>query len=177
MAEMGIVFWAAQLLVDQAGASPAAAAGALAAFTVGMTVGRWLIGPISVRHSTLGLLGLGSVVLVAGWATLWTTASLPVGVLALFVMGLGSGPCYPFAMTLALTHSPLGLDASQAILMVSGGLSGSLAPFALGWLGDRVGVHGAYVAIPWIVAGELLFAAAGWLALKSSGRRARASAR
>ncbi|MDR2379531.1 MAG: hypothetical protein LBD70_08935, partial [Bifidobacteriaceae bacterium] len=167
-----IVFWAAQLLVDQTGAGAAAAAAAVTAFTVGLAVGRWLTGPMALRRSPLGLAAAGLVALLGGWATLWTAAALPVAVAALFVMGLGAGPCYPFALTLTLRHSPLGLDSSQAILMVAGGLSGALAPFALGWLGDRVGVHAAYTAIGWVVAAGLAAAAAGWLALRRARRDA-----
>jgi MFS family permease len=166
MAEMGIVFWAAQLLIDQVGASPAAAAGALTAFTAGLTAGRWLTSTIVTRLAPLSLLVAGLVTLLAGWIAVWTTTSLPVAVMALVLMGLGAGPCYPFALTLTLTHSPLSLEVSQAVLSVAGGLSGGLAPFALGWLGDRFGVHSAYTAIPWIVAAEALAAAVGWLALR-----------
>jgi MFS family permease len=172
MAEMGIVFWAAQVLVDQTGASLAAAGGALTVYVAGLALGRWAAAPISMRYSPLALLMLAFAVLIGGWAALWTASSLAVAMLGLFVMGFGAAPQYPFGLTLSLLHSPLGLERSQAVLMVATSVAGAAAPFALGWLGDRVGIHAAYAAVPIAVAVEGMVAVCGWVALN----RARASA-
>jgi predicted MFS family arabinose efflux permease len=173
MLEMGVVFWSAQLLVDQMGFSAGGAAAASMAFMVGLTSGRLVTGPVSLRHSPLALLMLGLVTIAAGWAVLWTTTDPVVAMAALVVMGMGAGPGYPFGVALTLSHSPFGLEASQSVQMVAGGAAGAVAPFAMGWLGDRVGVHAAFTVTPCLVAAELALAALGGLALRKVRLRRR----
>jgi hypothetical protein len=158
MTEMAAVFWAAQLLLDQTGVGHGAAAAAVTAFVAGLTAGRLVSGPLSVRHSPTWILIAGLAIVAAGWFAVWTTSSFPVGVAALFAMGAGTAPGFPFGNALTLRHSPLGPETSMAILLCATGIGGSLGPVALGWLGDRLSVHQAYAAIPVMVLAELVAA-------------------
>ncbi|MDR2348197.1 MAG: MFS transporter, partial [Bifidobacteriaceae bacterium] len=159
MVEIGIIFWAAQFIVDQTGASVGAAASAVTAFAVGLTLGRLAAAPLAARYPPLLLAAIGLALLGAGWVAFWTATSLAVAAAALFAMGFGAGPGYPLGLSLALRHSPLPLDTSQGAMSAIGGGTGALVPFALGWLGAEVGVHAAYTLIPCLLAIGLAAAA------------------
>jgi hypothetical protein len=173
MVELSAVFWGAQLLVDVAGATPGTAAAALTAFIAGITAGRVATARLAVRRSALGLLIVGVGLVAAGWALLWLGTSLTVGVIGLFTMGCGVGPGYPLGTHLSLRHSPRGLDSSQAMVLLATGTGGSLAPFALGWLADRVGVHTAYTVVPSLLAVQFTAIAVGAVILARRRRTLR----
>jgi MFS family permease len=166
MLEFATTFWAAQLLMARTGADASIAITCLAAFLVGLTSGRLLAAPLSLRHSPVVILALWIGVGIAGWACLWFSTSLVVMVIGLGILGFGIGPQYPFGIDFAVRHSPFSPDRSQSLLQICSNTGVGLAPFLSGWLGDLVGVHMAFLCVPVYAAIALAAIRAGTVAIR-----------
>ena len=167
--EFATTYWATGLVLERTGAGPGIAAATTAGLVAGMSVIRFVVGPLSLRVAPVMLLAVAFVVAIGGWAILWTATTPPVAIAGLFVAGLGYGAQYPLSVALLLATAPGRADATQARATLAGGLAIGVAPFALGALSDAVGTHRAFLVVP-VVA--LLGATAAVL----GGRAARRSA-
>ena len=127
---------------------PGIAAATTAGLVAGMSVIRFVVGPLSLRVAPVMLLAVAFVVAIGGWAILWTATTPPVAIVGLFVAGLGYGAQYPLSVALLLATAPGRADATQARATLAGGLAIGVAPFALGALSDAVGTHRAFLVVP-----------------------------
>ncbi len=164
--ENATTYWSTALLIARTGAGAGIAAAATAGLVAGMTAIRLIIGPMSLRVPPARLLVAGFLFTVVGWAVLWTTTSTGVALAGLVLAGLGLGVQYPLSIALLLAASPGHSDRAQGDATLWGAVSIGIAPFLLGWLSDRVGMHTAFVAVP-------LFALAGAVAATLGGRALR----
>lgn len=146
--ENATTYWATDLVRDRTGAGAGIATATTAGLVAGMTLIRFVVGPLSLRVSPARLLAAAYGVAVAGWAVLWTATSAPVALAGLFLAGLGYGAHYPLGIALLLGASGGRTDAAQARATVAGGLAIGVAPFVLGALADVVGSHTAFVVVP-----------------------------
>jgi fucose permease len=83
----------------------------------------------------------------------------------LAVAGLGVSLQYPLISARGIEMSGGQAELAGAVNMFGSGIAVGTAPFALGFLSDRVGIHTAYLLLP-----AFILAAAA--ALLVSGRRA-----
>ncbi|WP_454050387.1 MFS transporter [Cellulomonas sp. Marseille-Q8402] len=146
--ENATTYWATDLVRDRTGAGAGIATATTAGLVAGMTVIRFVVGPLSLRVSPARLLGGAFGVAIAGWAVLWTATTAPVALAGLFLAGLGYGAQYPLGIALLLGASGGATDAAQARATVGGGLAIGVAPFVLGALADAVGAHTAFLVVP-----------------------------
>jgi MFS family permease len=146
--ENATTYWATDLVRERTGAGAGIATATTAGLVAGMTLIRFVVGPLSLRVSPARLLAAAFGVAVAGWAVLWTATSAPVALAGLFLAGLGYGAHYPLGISLLLGASGGRTDAAQARATVAGGLAIGIAPFVLGALADVVGSHTAFVVVP-----------------------------
>lgn len=91
--------WGSTFLVFSHDFSPAAAAGAIVFFYLGMALGRFLSGVLSAKLSPWRLIFLGTAI-VCGAAVLLFIPDPLVAIAGLFLAGLGNGPIYPNLMYL-----------------------------------------------------------------------------
>jgi hypothetical protein len=151
--EFFFVVWGASRMLDS-GLSPAAAAGAAAAFPAGMAVGRLLVPRL-----------IGRVPLVAGGAVLALAATLlcaapvgpPLAAAALGLAGLGIAPLYPMLIDQLIRVPGLDLRRGAALGSLASGVSVMGAPILLNALASLVALRlGFLAAVPLLVAVLLL---------------------
>ncbi|NKY12456.1 MFS transporter [Cellulomonas hominis] len=159
--ENATTYWATDLVRERTGAGAGIATATTAGLVAGMTLIRFVVGPLSLRVSPARLLAAAFGVAVAGWAVLWTATSAPVALAGLFLAGLGYGAHYPLGISLLLGASGGRTDAAQARATVAGGLAIGIAPFVLGALADVVGSHTAFVVVPVVAVAGGVAALAG----------------
>ncbi|NHT19200.1 MFS transporter [Cellulomonas sp. IC4_254] len=159
--ENATTYWATDLVRDRTGAGAGIATATTAGLVAGMTLIRFVVGPLSLRVSPARLLAASFGVAVAGWAVLWTATTAPVALGGLFLAGLGYGAQYPLGIALLLGASGGATDRAQARATVAGGLAIGVAPFLLGALADAVGSHTAFLVVPALAVAGGLGAVAG----------------
>jgi MFS family permease len=162
--EFGVLYWAADLLVQGTGLTATRASGSLVAFTGGLVVGRAAMSVVAtslaasrrVLRGSLGLAALGAVGLLAA-AEPWQ------GIAALAVVGLGTAALYPVALALAVAAAGGAGGRASSLLSVAVGLAALVAPVLLAAGADRVGMGVAFLGVP-------LAALLGLLAAVRAGR-------
>jgi fucose permease len=150
--EVSINLWAADLLRDRSGLSPADAAGAVAAIVGGMFLGRLAGGRLALRLPATRLLLAALAVSVAGFAVFWLATVAALAVVGLIVCGIGNGLHFPLGISLALRHSAGQPDLATARGAYAMAIAYGVAPFALGGFADRVGVRWAFLLVPLLLA-------------------------
>lgn len=146
--ENATTYWATDLVRERTDAGAGIATATTAGLVAGMTVIRFVVGPLSLRISPARLLAIAFGVAIGGWAVLWTATTAPVALIGLFLAGLGYGAHYPLGVALLLGASGGATDRAQAQATVVGGLAIGIAPFVLGALADAVGAHTAFLIVP-----------------------------
>lgn len=146
--------WGATFLVNAKGLTVDAAAACITFYYIGMTLGRFLSGLLTVRWTPWRVIGIGQIAVAAAVILLLLPLPGIVATVALFLIGLGNGPLYPNMMY--LTPKNFGVAASQAVVgtQVSAAYVGILIlPAGFSLLVQWVGVE----TMPFVLA--LLFAA------------------
>ncbi|NAZ75982.1 MFS transporter [Kineococcus sp. T13] len=158
--EGGVAGWETTHLRATTGASPAGAAGAVALFWCGLTLGRLLAAPLVARlhPRRLLLLALG-----AGTLSLLAAAVPAAAVLAYALAGLSIAPVFPAVVAWHTARRP---EGGGAVVLFAAALAGPVltAPVT----GALVDAHGAQ-AVPWVLAAL----AAGTTALVVATRASR----
>lgn len=164
--ENAMTYWSTDLVREQTGAGSGIAAATTAGLVAGMSLIRFVVGPLSLRIQPAWLLAGSFVVAIVGWATLWTATTPAVALAGLFVAGLGFGVQYPLGVSLLLDTAPGAGDSAQARATIAGGIAIGVAPFLLGALADAVGMHSAFLFIPVAAVAGGLTALVGGVALR-----------
>jgi len=167
--EFATTYWATSLVIDQTDAGAGIAAATTAGLVFGMSVIRFVVGPLSLRIAPALLLAVAFAVAIGGWTILWTATTPAVAMIGLVVSGLGYGAQYPLSVALLLATAPHRPDATQARATLAVGLAIGVSPFALGALADEVGTHQAFLLVPVVALVGASFAVVG-------GRAARRAA-
>jgi predicted MFS family arabinose efflux permease len=146
--EFSLTLWCATLLRDRAHLSPSAAATGVTALVLGMAVGRLAGGRLALRVSLDRLLFASFATNAVGFAMFWF-ADTPAPMFAgLTVAGLGVSLQYPLVSSRGIRLAEGRAELAGAVNMFGGGIAIGLAPFALGFLADRIGIHSAYLLVP-----------------------------
>ena len=154
--ELGVGNWAYAYLVQARGQAEALAGYAVSGYWLGLTAGRFLLGPIVTR---LGLTAAGlmrtcltGVTLVA--ALTWLLPGRAAAAAGLALLGFFLGPVFPTAMALAprLTTTRL-VPAAIGIMNAGSVVGGSLLPWLAGAIAGRAGV---WTLLPFTLALSLL---------------------
>jgi len=146
--ENATTFWSTDLIRQQTGAGAGIATAATAGLVAGMTVIRFVVGPLSLRIEPARLLAASFLVAVVGWAILWTATETPVALTGLVIAGIGYGAQYPLSISILLSAARRSTDRAQANATLAGGAAIGVAPFVLGALADSFGAHTAFLVIP-----------------------------
>ncbi|MET0787730.1 MAG: MFS transporter [Cellulomonas sp.] len=164
--EFATTYWSTSLILQQTGAGAGIAAAATAGLVAGMSVVRFVVGPLSLRVAPTMLLAVAFVVAIGGWAILWTATTPATAMVGLVVAGFGYGAQYPLSVALLLATAPGRADATQARATFAGSLAVGVAPFALGALADAFGTHRAFLVVPLVAVVGAAAAVVGGRALR-----------
>ena len=134
--------WAASYLVMAKGVDPATAASFASLFYIGITVGRFLNGFVSIKLSDSQMVRMGQAIASVGIVIMILPINVQWVSLAAFSMvGLGCAPIYP-----SLIHSTpqlFGEDRSQALIgvqMASAYVGSCLSPTFFGFVSNVLGL-------------------------------------
>lgn len=145
--EFSTTFWAADVVVARTGAGAGVATAAVSALVVGMSLARFVGGPMAVRRPPAAILLVSYGIAVVGFGVLWTATTPAGAVVGLVVTGLGYGAHYPMTVSLVLAAARGRTDQAQALATVGTGVAIAAAPFALGSLADAFGAHRAFLLV------------------------------
>lgn len=149
--EFAISFWAAALVLDRTGASPAISTLIVVAFGSGMALGRWF-GPAVLKH-----LEIDSQIKVymstqfIGFALLWFSHNLFISFFSLLITGIGVSSQFTLTSLRLIGLSDKRPDLSMGKSSLAAGLAIGLSPFILGLLGDHLGISRAYIMVPVLI--------------------------
>lgn len=146
--ENATTFWSTDLIRQQTGAGAGIATAATAGLVAGMTVIRFVVGPLSLRIEPARLLAVSFLVAIVGWVVLWTATATPVALTGLVIAGIGYGAQYPLSVSILLSAARRSTDRAQANATLAGGAAIGVAPYVLGALADSFGAHTAFLVIP-----------------------------
>jgi predicted MFS family arabinose efflux permease len=150
--EFGFNLWAAELMTERTGLTPAVAATALTAFTAGLAVGRFAGTGLALRVPAGPLLVGALAVAGAGWALFWVSTHPVLSYTGLVVCGLGASLHFPLALARVIAAAGGRSDHGAGIAALWAAVASGVGPFALGALADGYGTHGAFLLIPVLIA-------------------------
>ncbi|ACU76909.1 major facilitator superfamily MFS_1 [Catenulispora acidiphila DSM 44928] len=160
--EFCLTLWCATLLRDRAHLSAGVAATGVTAVVAGMAVGRAVGGRLALRVPIDRLIFTAFGTNLVGFAIFWATPNPFLMFGGLAVAGLGVSLQFPLLSARAIEMSGGEAELAGAVNMFGSGVAVGTAPFALGFLSDRVGIHTAYLLLPgFIIAAVLAVAASG----------------
>lgn len=149
--EFSINYWGSTLIEEQTGSTASAATSAMAASVAGVAVGRTVGSALTVRLGSHQMLIGGFVLALFGFGVLWTSTTLGMAVVGLFVAGLGIATLFPLILDRGIGLSAGNPDLAMARSSLVLGLAVATAPFALGALGSVMSVSSALLLVPVVV--------------------------
>ncbi len=142
--EFCMISWSADYLENELGMVKANAAQAVSLFLGAMIVGRLAASRLVQRFSSRTLVTLSLLLALAGFLVYWTTTSAVVGMLGLFLTGLGVASLYPLILSMAIAAANGATVQAGARATLASGTAIFALPLVLGRLADAVGIRPAY---------------------------------
>jgi MFS family permease len=149
--EFATSFWAAALVIDRTESSPAISTLVIAALGTGMGLGRWYWGKILKRWHLDVQLKIIIAIQFVGFSVLWFSHNLLISFFSLFVAGLGISSQFALASLRLIGLSDKRPDLAIGKSSLAAGVAIGGAPFALGLLGDHLGISRAYIMVPMLI--------------------------
>jgi fucose permease len=154
--EFCMVFWSADYLEIGLGIARTNAAQAVSLFLGAMIIGR-LSGSRLVQHFTPQKLVVFSILIASFGFFLFWTATIPVlGLLGLFLTGLGVASLYPLLVSMAIASAKGNTIQAGARATLASGTAILLLPLLLGRLADSFGIQRAYGVVAVLLVSVLL---------------------
>ena len=155
--------WGYSLLVGTRGLSPLVAGYAASGFWLGLTAGRFLIGPIATRTGRTGaemtFACLGGVAAMV--ALVWFVPTTVTAFCGLVLLGAFLGPVFPTTMALASTWTRANLvPTSIGIVNGFSVVGGALIPWLAGAVAQGLGI---WTLLPFCLVLALLQLAVWWM--------------
>ena len=146
--EFCMSLWGADLLREQAGMSPGAAAAGLAALTGGLFLGRTFGSRLAQRLAAESLLRVSLIASLITFMLTWLTTAPAVVLTFLLLTGISFSLIWPLSMARILRTAPGLTDRAAGTTLAFGTGAIAVAPFILGALASNVSVHTAFVVVP-----------------------------
>jgi fucose permease len=142
--------WGASFLVTEKGISPEIAARWITLYYLGITLGRFISGFITIKLNNKQMVRMGQIIIGCGIITLLLPLGNTAQFLGLFMIGLGCAPVYP--SLIHETPKNFGAEYSQAIIGIQMGsayVGTTIMPPIFGWLASYLsfGVFPIFIGI------------------------------
>lgn len=135
------LIWGSTFLSGVVGLTEDRAAAMITFYFIGMTLGRFGSGLLTLRFSDWQIISVGQLTILVALLTLSFGKSVTAAVVGLFLIGLGNGPIFPNMTHLtpalykkATTQSIIGVQMAFSYLSIM------FTPILFGWVSDRMGV-------------------------------------
>ena len=142
--EFCMIFWSADYLEQVLGLIKADAAQAVSLFLAAMILGRVLGSRLVQRFSTRVVVTISIIIASIGFLLFWRATSSLVGLIGLFITGLGVANFYPLILSLAINAAEGNTIQAGARATLASGTAILALPLALGRLADAAGIRSAY---------------------------------
>jgi predicted MFS family arabinose efflux permease len=149
--EFATSFWAAALVRDRTHASPAISTLAIVALGTGMGIGRWFGAQALRNFEPDTQLKIFITTQFVGFAILWFSHNLTISIAAILIVGLGISSQFALSSIRLIGLSDGRPDLAIGKSSMAAGLAIGGAPFALGLLGDHLGISRAYMMVPILI--------------------------
>lgn len=136
--------YASTYLVDEVGLSIAAATSAAAAWSIGMTVGRFVLSTWTPPRSILPTAALIGV----GFVLLWAVATPAAAITGFGVAGLGASPLFPTRAAALLRRFQTSPSHGSTLAAIASGAALLTAPALMAVLRNLSNVRTAYLIVP-----------------------------
>jgi predicted MFS family arabinose efflux permease len=146
--EFATSFWAAALVRDRTNASPAISTLAVVALGSGMGIGRWFGAQALRGFEPDTQLKIFIATQFGGFGILWFSHNLTLSIAAILIVGLGISSQFALSSIRLIGLSDGRPDLAIGKSSMAAGLAIGGAPFALGLLGDHLGISRAYLMVP-----------------------------
>jgi len=142
--EFCMIYWSADYLEKNLGMLKVDAAQAVSLFLGAMIIGRWGGSRLVQRFRPRQIVIASVLVAAAGFSLYWLGVTPIMGLIGLFICGLGVACMYPMILSMAIgVADGLSIQASARATLASG-TAILVLPLVLGRLADAVGIHQAY---------------------------------
>ncbi len=155
-AEFCNVSWSAGYVETVFGATKATAAQAVSVFLGAMIFGRLFASRLALRISARRLILMSLMIAGAGLLLFWRASGLFLGLIGLFITGLGIAPLYPLILSLAIGAAGAESVRASARATLASGVAILTLPLVLGRLADATGIRPAYGIVLLLLAGVFL---------------------
>lgn len=149
--EFATSFWAAALVRDRTNASPAISTLAIVALGSGMAIGRWYGAQTLKNFEPDTQLKIFIATQFLGFGILWFSHNLTLSITAILIVGLGISSQFALSSIRLIGLSDGRPDLAIGKSSMAAGLAIGGAPFALGVLGDHLGISRAYMLVPALI--------------------------
>ncbi len=145
--EFCMIFWSADYLETGLGMPKAAAAQAVSLFLAGMIAGRLAGSRLGQRFGIHRFVTASLLIAAAGFLVYWSAAAPLMGLIGLFISGLGVASLYPLILALAVGSAEGRTVQASASASLASGVAIFSLPLLLGRVADAVGIHQAYILV------------------------------
>jgi fucose permease len=142
--EFCMIFWSADYMEQGLGLMKADAARAVSLFLVGMILGRFLGSRLVQQYPTRKVVTASIMTAGIGFLLFWMAGNIWIGLIGLFITGLGVANFYPLILSQAINAADGNTVQAGARATLASGTAILALPLALGRLADAVGIHPAY---------------------------------
>ena len=150
--EFAISFWAAALVIDRTGATPAISTIAVAALGTGMALGRWYGGRVLKSLELDQQLKIFILLQGVGFSILWFSHNLQLSFMGILIAGIGMSNQFALGALRGIAFSENRPDLAIGKISLAAGIAIAGSPFLLGILGDSFGISRAYLMVPILIA-------------------------
>lgn len=126
------------------GLDKANAARAVSLFLAGMILGRFLGSRLVQRYATWNVVMASIFTAALGFLCFWWANNVWIGLVGLFITGLGVANFYPLTLSQAINAADGNTVQAGARATLASGTAILALPLALGRLADAVGIRPAY---------------------------------
>ncbi len=154
--EFCMIFWSADYLENSLGMLKVDAAEAISLFLAAMIVGR-LASSRLVQHFSARRVVIASILVAStGFLVFWAAGTAILGMVGLFVTGLGVAGLYPLVLSLAIGAAQNNTVQASARATLASGTAILALPLVLGRLADLVGIRLAFGVVGILLVGIFL---------------------
>ena len=151
--EFCMIYWSADYLENSLGMLKVDAAQAVSLFLVAMIIGRWGGSRLVQRFAPTKIVIAANLIAAAGFGLFWQAKAIVIGLIGLFICGLGVASLYPLILSMAIGASNGKSIEASARATLASGTAILLLPLVLGRLADALGIHQAYEVVALLLIG------------------------
>lgn len=175
--EWCIIFFGANFLGSVVGLEKVIASTIMSLFFLAELSGRMAASWLTRKASSQRLLVGALVLTMIGFPLFWLAPLAPLNIFGLFLAGLGIANLFPLTLSVAVGVDPEQSNAASARITLGIGIALLVAPLALGWAADQLGIQHAFSLVAvLLIAALLVTIATNRLAGSRARRESRASA-